>query len=67
MTGKKIIMRKFKARYGGELIEHLTMSERENVNLDKDDNLRTVFLTAKEIFYLVECIKCNELKGSKND
>ena len=50
-------MKKFKARYGTELVEHLEMSENENVNLDMGDNFRTVYLTAKEIFYLIGCIR----------
>jgi hypothetical protein len=52
-------MRKFRATYGQALIQHLEMSEKRNVNLDKDDNLRTVYLTAREIFYLVRCIRRN--------
>ena len=49
--------------------------EKENVNLDKDDNLRSVFLTAREIFYLIDCIRhskgiverCENMKGGRKN
>ena len=51
----------FPNKKGSKMIEHL-ISQKENINLDKDDNLISVYLTEDDINYLIGCVKSEEVE-----